>query len=40
MKIISYTDINGKKCYADVENFAATMSEEQSKTLRTLTKLG
>ena len=27
MKIISYTDINGKKCYADVENFAATMSE-------------
>ena len=27
MKIISYTDINGKKCYADVEKFAATMSE-------------
>ena len=27
MKIISYTDINNKKCFADVSQFVATMSE-------------
>jgi hypothetical protein len=27
MKIISYTDPNGKKCYADVSQFACIMTE-------------